>query len=236
MFPNSSLNQFLQAPVLRSPVTAPFQTATPLDQLLGGLPTSAITELYGAPTTGKTQLVLTLAASLSRKGRNVLLLDTNGTITTQRLSQIALAHARSSECTPIRIIRTVLWEDAVALLHILPLLSPAPDMVAIDSIASLYRTCRGAGAEKRLEAFANRLRASAVKGGWAVVVVNDRRTDHTSDGGAALGSGWRHVCGARVLLTKREGMRILRLEKGIGKQGDEISFEIGAEGVVSSRS
>src|ERR687892_640791 len=61
------------------------------DLLLGGIETHAITEFYGAPGSGKTQMCYTLAvmAAQNEKNEKVIYIDTEGKFRPERLVTIA---------------------------------------------------------------------------------------------------------------------------------------------------
>uniref|UniRef100_A0A8B9J3B0 RAD51 paralog D n=1 Tax=Amazona collaria TaxID=241587 RepID=A0A8B9J3B0_9PSIT len=73
--------------------------STSLDQLLdSGLYTGEVTELMGAPGSGKTQVCLRIAASVSLGlKQHVLFLDSTGGFTASRLYQMLQAHAEEEE-------------------------------------------------------------------------------------------------------------------------------------------
>ncbi|NXP64958.1 RA51D protein, partial [Chloropsis cyanopogon] len=80
--------------------TAILPTGSPsLDQLLdSGLYTGEVTELMGAPGSGKTQVCLGIAASVSLALRqHVLFLDSTGGFTASRLYQLLRAHTEDEE-------------------------------------------------------------------------------------------------------------------------------------------
>ncbi|KAI6074285.1 DNA repair protein RAD51-like protein 4 isoform X1 [Aix galericulata] len=80
--------------------TAILPTGSPsLDQLLdSGLYTGEVTELMGAPGSGKTQVCLSIAASVSLSlKQHVLFLDSTGGFTASRLYQMLQAQAEDEE-------------------------------------------------------------------------------------------------------------------------------------------
>lgn len=68
--PLSALLHFPQRPKSSSPTGI-----RPFDALAGGLPTGAITEIYGAPSSGRTSLMLGLLASATQQGQVCALVD-----------------------------------------------------------------------------------------------------------------------------------------------------------------
>ena len=60
-----------------------------LDEILsGGIPSSVITDIYGASGTGKTQLLLQICINAAKKGKNVLFLDTTGGFRPERILEM----------------------------------------------------------------------------------------------------------------------------------------------------
>jgi len=60
-----------------------------LDEILsGGIPSSVITDIYGASGTGKTQLLLQICINAAKKGENVLFLDTTGGFRPERILEM----------------------------------------------------------------------------------------------------------------------------------------------------
>ena len=68
-----------------------FQTGCiSLDKLLGGgFPAKTVSLIYGEAETGKTSLAVQCAVNCARRGIKSLFIDTDGTFSYERLSQIA---------------------------------------------------------------------------------------------------------------------------------------------------
>jgi DNA repair protein RadB len=61
-----------------------------LDALLGGgFEKGAITQIFGPPSSGKSNIALTLAVNVARNDRKVIYIDTEGGISIDRIKQIA---------------------------------------------------------------------------------------------------------------------------------------------------
>ncbi|MDH3611226.1 MAG: recombinase RecA [Nitrosopumilus sp.] len=56
--------------------------------LLGGIPSSVITDIYGANGTGKTQLILQIVINVIKNGGTVLYLDTTGEFRPERILEM----------------------------------------------------------------------------------------------------------------------------------------------------
>ncbi len=107
----------------------------PLDSLMNGLERKAVTNFYGEPGTGKTNLCLLASLECVKQGGSVIFIDTEGGFSLDRLRQL----------TP----------DAEAVLNKITLSEPldfkeqgrvikdlqgkSPDLVILDSAVALYR-------------------------------------------------------------------------------------------------
>ena len=61
-----------------------------LDVLLdGGFEKGCVTQIYGSPSSGKSNVALALAVSVARKNRKVIYIDTEGGISIDRIKQIS---------------------------------------------------------------------------------------------------------------------------------------------------
>lgn len=61
-----------------------------LDELLdGGFEKGAVTQIYGSPTSGKSNVALTLAVNVAKNNRKVIYIDTEGGISIDRIKQIS---------------------------------------------------------------------------------------------------------------------------------------------------
>lgn len=65
-------------------------TYSAIDELLdGGVDKGTITQFFGPPSSGKTNVALSLAVNVARKGRRVIYIDTEGGISIDRIKQIS---------------------------------------------------------------------------------------------------------------------------------------------------
>ena len=65
-------------------------TNSPLDELLdGGIEKRTITQVYGPPGVGKTNVCLNIAINVAKKGKKVVYIDTEGGISVDRIRQIS---------------------------------------------------------------------------------------------------------------------------------------------------
>uniref|UniRef100_A0A8B9GGC8 DNA repair protein RAD51 homolog 4 n=1 Tax=Amazona collaria TaxID=241587 RepID=A0A8B9GGC8_9PSIT len=200
--------------------------STSLDQLLdSGLYTGEVTELMGAPGSGKTQVCLRIAASVSLGlKQHVLFLDSTGGFTASRLYQMLQAHAEEEEeqaSSPgalqrIQVVRVFdIYEMLSALQELREHLSQQVvssmgplKIVVIDSVSAVIYPLLGGKQSEGLAIMmqlARELKTLAREFSLAVVVTNQvTRDSSTGPPKPALGRSWSFVPSTRVLLESKE--------------------------------
>jgi DNA repair protein RadB len=111
-----------------------------LDKLLGGgFPTEAVSLIYGEAETGKTSLAVQCAVNCARRGSKSLFIDTDGTFSYERLSQIAEYDYR--KISPLLIIMrpTTFQEQSRAIDQIEKVITSKFGLIVVDTVTSLYR-------------------------------------------------------------------------------------------------
>ncbi|NWU81521.1 RA51D protein, partial [Onychorhynchus coronatus] len=211
--------------------TAILPTGSPsLDQLLdSGLYTGEVTELMGAPGSGKTQVCLGIAASVSLGlKQHVLFLDSTGGFIASRLYQMLQAQtedeeeqASSSEAGPsalqrIQVVRVFdIYEMLSALQELRDRLSQQVvsstgplKIVVIDSVSAVIYPLLGGRQSEGLAIMmqlSRELKTLAREFSLAVVVTNQvTRDSSTGPLKPALGRSWSFVPSTRVLLESKE--------------------------------
>jgi len=108
----------------------------PLHGLLKGLESGAITNFYGTPGTGKTNICVLAAVDCARKGGKVVFIDTEGGLSLERLRQVA-----PQDCE--RILKAMELVEPKSLKEqteaVRRLGERKPDLVILDSSVALYR-------------------------------------------------------------------------------------------------
>lgn len=108
-----------------------------LDSLLGGgVRPSAITDIYGAAGTGKTQLVMQIAANCIVSGGSVFFIDTTGKFRPERTLEILQGIDPEALLDSLYVLRVTSTSEQSAALS--TLYSQRPDLVIIDSASDLY--------------------------------------------------------------------------------------------------
>ena len=111
-----------------------------IDKLLGGgFPAGAVSLIYGEAETGKTSLTVQCAVNCARRGIKSLFLDTDGTFSYERLSQIAEYDYK--KISPLMIIMrpTTFQEQSDAIDHLEKIVTNKFGLIVVDTVTSLYR-------------------------------------------------------------------------------------------------
>lgn len=118
-----------------------FQTGCiSLDKLLGGgFPAEAVSLVYGEAETGKTSLAVQCAVNCARRGIKSLFIDTDGTFSYERLSQIA--EYDFEKVSPLLIIArpTTFQEQSRAIDSLEKVITNKFGLIIVDTVTSLYR-------------------------------------------------------------------------------------------------
>lgn len=224
-----------------------------LNNLLGGgVETQAITEVYGAFGSGKTQIGFQLAVNVQfpkEEGGfdgNCLWLDSEQTFRPERIAQIA----RNLKLDETKVLKNILVARAFNSDHQIFLIEKAPEtieqnnikLIVIDSLTSHFRADfvgRGELAERqqKLNKHLHQLQRLADAFNLAVYVTNQVMSrpdvlfgDPTAPvGGHILG----HMATYRLYLRRgRENTRISRLVDSPGMPEGEAVFKITEKGIV----
>src|SRR5918996_5137061 len=158
------------------------------DLLLGGIETHAITEFYGAPGSGKTQICHTLAvmAAQNEKNEKVIYIDTEGKFRPERLVTIACSRGLVMDTTNwlsniLHVNAMTSYQEQVFLNNSLNSLleneQRATSLLLVDSIINNYRAefvgpSNLADRQQRLYRLLNLLSHIAQNYGIAVVITN----------------------------------------------------------------
>jgi DNA repair protein RadB len=221
-----------------------------VDELLdGGLEHGAVTQVYGPPAAGKTNLALSAAVGVAARGGSALYIDTEG-LSVDRLEQLARARAEdlpdmTVEDIASRIIITEAYDfdEQAEAVRDAEEFAERVDLVVLDSATGFYRLARddddGGAALRDVARQVTHLLSLARKHDLAVVITNQVYADPESEserprplGGHTL----THWSGAVLRVERfRAGNRRATLEKHRSKAaGDTARFRIterGLEGV-----
>lgn len=227
----------------------------PLDDLLGGgFERGTVTQVYGPPAAGKTNVALGAAVEVAAEGGTAVYVDTEG-LSLARFEQVAEARADDAlredgdatddvtELTSRIVIKEAMDfdEQAEAVRDVADLAERA-DLVVLDSATGFYRLKRSEDEEggEALRAVADQvthLLSLARKHDLAVVLTNQVYADPESDRARALGGHTlEHWTGTVVRIERfRGGNRRATLEKHRAKAaGETAQFRITDAGLEAA--
>ena len=217
---------------------------TPLDELLGGgFERGAVSQVYGAPAAGKTNVALGAAVEVAAEGGTAVYIDTEG-LSLARFQQVAEARTDDVEELTSRIVikEAYDYDEQEEAVRDTEELAGRADIVVLDSATGFYRLKRnedteGGEALRGVARQVTHLLSLARKHGLAVVLTNQVYTDPESDRTRPLGGHTlEHWTGTVVRIDRfRGGNRRATLEKHRAKAaGETAQFQItdaGLEGV-----
>ncbi|MEF8776147.1 MAG: DNA repair and recombination protein RadB [Haloarculaceae archaeon] len=224
----------------------PVQTGCdPLDDLLkGGFERGAVTQLYGPPASGKTNVVLSAAVEAAAAGGSALFVDTEG-LPVDRLEQLAGARVGpdgsiDEVAERIVISQAHTWSEQKEAVQDAAEFAERVDFIALDSATGFYRLERTEQEEgEALRAVARQithLLSLARKHDIAVAFTNQVFADPESDTTRALGGNTLdHWSAIIVRLDRfRGGKRRARLEKHHSKEaGEAAQFRLTNDGLAA---
>jgi DNA repair protein RadB len=216
------------------------------DLLGGGFERSAVTQLYGPPAAGKTNLALSAAIEVAAGGGTALYIDTEG-LSVERFEQLAEAKAADVDGTVEDIASRVIITDALDFAEQREAVQDAADLaegvdlVVLDSATGFYRLERvgdddGGESLRRVAKQVTHLLSLARRHDLAVVITNQVYSDPESDSSRARPLGGHtltHWSGVVLRLERfRAGNRRATLEKHQSKAaGDTARFRITESGI-----
>lgn len=219
----------------------------PLDDLLeGGFERGTVTQVYGPPAAGKTNLALSAAVEVAAAGGTAVYIDSEG-LSIDRFRQ--LVEARTDDATEFeeiasRLIITEVYdfEEQEEAVRDATEFAERADLIVLDSATGFYRlerTGEGDGGEslRRVARQVTHLLSLARKHDLAVVLTNQVYSDPDSDMTRALGGHTlEHWTGAVVRLDRfRGGNRRATLEKHRAKAaGESVTFKITDSGMAGT--
>lgn len=212
----------------------------PIDELIGGgIECGIVTQIYGEPGSGKTNLCLQAAIECSKTGKKVIYIDTES-ISFDRFTQIA--GEKSKEIAQNILIYEPMSfdEQYTAICEAEKISSENVGLIIVDSATSFYRyelDDEDAGIQSRRE-LSNQigfLQGIARKAGIAVLITNQIFSDVENNGNVRPigGRGIEHISKTILKLERvGTGERSIKIIKHRSKPEGEIAyFTITAEGL-----
>ncbi|AZQ14735.1 MULTISPECIES: DNA repair and recombination protein RadB [Halorubrum] len=217
----------------------------PVDDLLGGgFERGVVTQVYGPPAAGKTNLALAAAVSVASGGERALFIDTEG-LSIDRFEQMAEGRTDADETVETIASRLVISEaydfaDQREAVRDAEELADEVELIVLDSATGFYRLERAGDTEggeslRKVAKQVTHLLSLARRHDIAVVITNQVFTDPDSDRDRALGGNTlNHWTGAIARVDRfRGGNRRITLEKHRSKPaGDTATFRIVGDGLA----
>jgi len=228
----------LTAHLQSSDVTGISTGCDPLDSLLGGgIERGTITQVYGPPASGKTNVALSAAVEVAAAGDRALYIDTEG-LSIDRFRQIADARDGGDLADRIVVSEALDFAEQREAVADAGELAEPVELIVLDSATGFYRLERtDEGDGETLRAVARQLTsllALARKHDLAVVITNQVYTDPDTDQARPLGGHTlAHWTGVVVRLERfRGGNRRATLTKHHAKEtGGSARFRITEAGL-----
>ena len=214
-----------------------------VDELLGGgFERGAVTQVYGPPAAGKTNIVLSAAVELAATGESALFVDTEG-LSVDRMEQLASGPERDVEDVASRIILSEAhtFEEQEEAVRDVEEFVDAVELVVLDSATGFYRLRRteddGGETLRAVGRQLAHLLSLARQHDLAVAFTNQVFTDPEADRARALGGHTLDHWSATVLRVERfrGGNRRATLEKHRSMAaGESARFRITGDGLASA--
>jgi len=214
-----------------------------IDDLLGGgFERGAVTQVYGPPAAGKTNLLLAAAMEVAAAGGSALLIDTEG-LSVSRMEQLAAARAGPDRTVDdlagrVMVSEALSFAEQEEAVRDVTEVAGQVEFVALDSATGFYRLERTERAEgEALRAVARQithLLSLARRHDLAAAFTNQVFTDPESEATRALGGHTLDHWSAVILRLDRfrGGNRRATLEKHHSREaGGQETFRITGEGL-----
>lgn len=122
-----------------------------IDSIIGGgIEKGSITQFYGPPGSGKTNIALKMLVQCAKKGKKAVFIDTEGGLSIERMKQISGEEFDTHACNIIVLEPTTFEEQNEAIKRIEYSLKSGEekiDLIILDSAVALYRLKEGGQTE-----------------------------------------------------------------------------------------
>lgn len=216
-----------------------------LDVLLeGGFEKGVITQIFGAPSTGKSNVALALTVNVARTGRKAIYIDTEGGISIDRIKQIAgddFARAANN----IMVFEPTNFLEQTENLRAIDLWlrknHEDVDLIVLDSAVALYRVddMKSYKLSKELRKQVQLLSSLARKYDIAVILTNQIYNQFDDEGNtfvkAVGGDIIEYISKVIIKLERAEdtNQRIATLKRHRSiPEGKQVTFSITSDGIV----
>jgi len=204
----------------------------------GGLRAGEICEVFGAPSTGKTQLCLSAVALCALSGGKVVYVDTAGDLCLQRLLQVAEARGCSKEKAEEALERVMVakaWDPIQMLATVEQIGEVQPDLVVLDNLSIPFMPMVTNNSLPAAFAAGSRVvqalrKISTRNPPPAILATSNLRAGRDLEPAPALGGVFRGLADTRVLLT-RVNATMLKADIVRGSSGS-CNYSLGKLGVT----
>jgi len=205
----------------------------------GGLRSGEICEVFGGPSTGKTQLCLSAAALCALSGGKVVYVDTAGDLCLQRLFQVVEARecsGKKAEEALERVMVAKAWDPIQMLATVEQLIEIQPDLVVLDNLSIPFmpmvtnKSLPAAFAAGSRLVQALRKISTAANPPPAMLTTSNLRAGRDLEPAPALGGVFRGLADTRVLLTRVDSTT-LKADVVRGLTGS-CNYSLGKSGVI----
>ncbi len=214
----------------------------PLSELMGGIENGALTNFYGPPGVGKTNICILAALEFVKNGGKVFFIDTEGGLSPERMKQIA-GDISDKFLEEIRIFNPKNYKEQSDVIKDIEKLKSG--MIIVDSVVALYRLeCADPNKEtleanKELSIQLSILSNIAREKQTPVIITSHVYKDwDTGEAHIIGGDTIRYWSKAIILLesTGRSGERKATLVKHRSiPEGRSVKFEITNDGIKPSK-
>lgn len=221
------------------------QSTSSLDELLdGGFEKGTVTQIFGSPSSGKSNVTLTLAVNVAKNNRKVIYIDTEGGISIDRIKQISGPYFSNVANNIIVFEPTDFLEQTETLRSIdvwIKKHHEEVDLIVLDSAVALYRVddMKSYKLSKELRKQVQLLSNIARKYDIAVVITNQIYNAFDDEGNnevkAVGGDILEYTSKVIIKLERGEeiNQRIATLKRHRSlPEGRHVTFHITSNGIV----
>ena len=216
-----------------------------LDDLLdGGFEKGTITQIYGSPSSGKSNVALALAVNVAKNNRKVIYIDTEGGISIDRIKQISGPYFSNVANNIIVLEPTNFLEQTENLRSINVWLRKHHedvDLIILDSAVALYRVddMKSYKLSKELRKQIQSLSNTARNHDIAVIITNQIYNSFDDEGNSEVkpvgGDILEYI--SKVIIQLERGdetnQRIATLKRHRSiPEGRQVTFTITSDGIV----
>lgn len=220
-------------------------TGSSIDSILGGgVERGTITQFYGPPASGKTNIAIKLAVETSKRDKKTVFIDTEGGISVERIKQVSGSSFERVADNIIVFEPSGFKEQGEAIqrtLNVLKNHGDSVDLIVLDSAVALYRLKEGNGSNFNVDLGRQLflLLQMARRFDLAVVITNQIYSLRGDDGvervrpvGGTLLRYWSKTI-VELEMGDRPGERVAILRRHRNRpEGLRTSFRIVPEGIV----